>query len=168
MHVHPVRPVRGVHVKCDCGRPVLARGLCSREYQAARKSGALEVKRYRRPPEEYFFEKVDTSGPCWDWTADCDRDGYGRFSVGLRHGDLAGTYRAHRWCWEFLCGVQLGELELDHSCRNRKCVNPDHLEVMTKRQHNAKTLSEVHGIGEKLAGLAFDPLEFRKGQDFCA
>lgn len=123
--------------------------MCRKCYNYAYSRDLLTVMAYKRPTEEYFFEKVDTSAPCWEWTAGKDRDGYGVFSVYRRERK---KYRAHRWCWEFLCGEKLGNLVLDHSCRNRPCVNPDHLEPMTKEEHDAKTLREVYGIVKNTPG----------------
>jgi hypothetical protein len=119
--------------------------MCNRCYQRAWHADRIDgINRYRRAPEEYFFEKVDTRGPCWEWTAGHDRQGYGRFSVGLRSGQS--KHQAHRWCYEFLTGETLGELVLDHACRNKACVNPDHLTPMTREAHDAKTLLDTHGM----------------------
>lgn len=78
---------------------------------------------------ERLWAKVDASGSCWLWTAYVDPTGYGRFGVG-------GTMRrAHRVVWETLVGPVPDGLELDHLCRVRRCVNPDHLEPVTRREN---------------------------------
>ena len=72
-----------------------------------------------------FWSKVNKTADCWQWTACVDKDGYGRW-----HNN-AGPTLAHRTAYEWLIGqIPLG-LELDHLCRNRACVNPSHLEVVT-------------------------------------
>jgi len=68
--------------------------------------------------------KIDASGDCWEWTASLDRLGYGRAT------NRGGTRIAHRAVWEALVGPIPDDLEVDHLCQNRACVNPDHLELV--------------------------------------
>lgn len=80
------------------------------------------------PLGERFWVKVDASGDCWQWTAFIDPDGYGSFRVtGVGHR------RAHRVAWEALVGPIPEALTVDHRCRNRGCVNPDHLELVPNK-----------------------------------
>jgi hypothetical protein len=116
--------------------------MCRKCYNTAYRNG-LRVKEYKRPSHEYFFEKVEVAD-CWEWTANRDNDGYGKFAI---RG--VGTFQAHRWCWEFLVGVIPDGLVLDHLCRNRGCVNPDHLEPVTPEENMRRGL-----LGKKLVGLA--------------
>lgn len=84
-----------------------------------------------RPLEERFWEKVEPTGFCWNWTAST-RNGYGQISVGGRKGRIAG---AHRVAYELLIGPIPDGLVIDHLCRNTLCVNPDHLEPVTVREN---------------------------------
>lgn len=68
---------------------------------------------------------VVQDGDCWVWTA-YTYAGYGRLSI---HGE-AGLY-AHRVAYEEMVGEIPPGLHLDHLCRNRACVNPDHLDPVT-------------------------------------
>lgn len=70
-----------------------------------------------------FVSKVDFEGDCWVWRAQT-AGGYGRFR------DHA-NWLAHRWAWTHLVGPLDEGMVLDHLCRNRACVNPDHLEPVT-------------------------------------
>ena len=91
--------------------------------------------------EERFWAKVKAipSG-CWEWQASLNgKDGYGLFWNGQR------TQVAHRFLYESLNGVIPIGFELDHLCRNKRCVNPIHLEVVTRSQNTAR------GIGPSLA-----------------
>lgn len=94
-----------------------------------------------RPALERFVEKVDATGDCWEWTGTRSL-GYGRFMVS---NDRHMTW-AHRAAWELLVGPIPDGLQLDHLCRNRGCVNPDHLEPVTSRLN---TLRSPIGAGAK-------------------
>lgn len=76
-----------------------------------------------------FWAKVDKgeSDECWEWTAYRLWNGYGRF--GYRHGDVR---YAHRVAYELAVGPIPDGLDIDHLCRNRACVNPAHLEPVTR------------------------------------
>lgn len=77
----------------------------------------------RRDPLDRFHEKyIVTSESCWEWTGARNRDGYGWF---LLDGRAIG---AHVASWRLIRGDTPEGMELDHICRNRACVNPDHLD----------------------------------------
>lgn len=66
---------------------------------------------------------------CWVWKGGLDRYGYGRF-----HASIDGRRRylsAHRAAWLALRGPIPYPLMPDHLCRNRACINPDHMEIVT-------------------------------------
>jgi hypothetical protein len=74
-----------------------------------------------------FAEKyaVDGETGCWLWQAYIRPDGYGTFMVAGKN------FRAHRWSYEQFAGPIADGLVIDHLCRNRSCVNPEHLEPVT-------------------------------------
>lgn len=77
-----------------------------------------------------FWDKVtvnDDTG-CWEWTAGRS-SGYGAFYDGTR---MRG---AHRISYEALVGDVPAGLEIDHLCRVPRCVNPAHLEAVTRREN---------------------------------
>ncbi len=74
---------------------------------------------------ERFWPKVRKSEGCWDWTASKIVSGYGKFNAG------GTTVYAHRLAYELVVGPIPEGLTIDHLCRNRGCVNPTHLEVVS-------------------------------------
>jgi hypothetical protein len=74
---------------------------------------------------------VDTNG-CWNWTGPLSDAGYGVFWEGWR---IFGTPAAHRCSYITHVGAIPDGLELDHLCRNPPCINPAHLEPVTRREN---------------------------------
>lgn len=72
-----------------------------------------------------FWRHVDKTDSCWLWMA-ATWLGYGRFQ---REGKV--TSQAHRWAFQLANGPIPSGLYLDHLCRNKRCVNPSHLEAVT-------------------------------------
>lgn len=91
---------------------------------------------------ERFWAKVDQSaGPdgCWIWTGARTTAGYGHFTLSKPR---RGVY-AHRFAYELLVGPIPDGLPLDHLCRNRRCVNPAHLEPVTHRENILRGTSPI-------------------------
>lgn len=86
------------------------------------------------PDVESFLAKVDKTGSCWLWTAGLDNHGYGAFNARTNQGRRR-TKKAHRWSYEHHVGPIPDGLDLDHLCRVRSCVNPDHLEPVTRGEN---------------------------------
>lgn len=108
-----------------CERIHEARGYCRIHYRNFRFYGHPLGKAPRRSMQERFWSKVNKTESCWLWTAYINIGGYGTFT-GDRQGILV-----HRWAYEDLIGPIPSGLVLDHLCRVRNCVNPDHLEPVT-------------------------------------
>lgn len=69
---------------------------------------------------------------CWLWDACTFKMGYACFYTGEKPG---GRVVAHRRVYELLKGRVPSNLTLDHLCRVRSCVNPDHLEPVTRGEN---------------------------------
>jgi hypothetical protein len=110
--------------------PKGARGLCSRHYQRMLSTGS-PTGTSRPSSEARFFAMVRQQGECWEWTGSKDSSGYGSFSDSAGAGRKVGV-KAHRWSYAFMRVEIPAGLELDHLCRNRACVNPWHLEPVTR------------------------------------
>jgi len=79
---------------------------------------------YKSPP--YV---IDPETDCWNWIRYINEDGYGVKSFGFdSEGKRIQNRQAHCWMYEQKYGPIPEGTELDHLCRNRRCVNPDHLE----------------------------------------
>jgi hypothetical protein len=90
---------------------------------------SYEARRLRRLLADI---QVNPATGCWHWTRKISDNGYGRTS--FRGRDSA----AHRVAYELLRGPIPAGLELDHLCRVRHCVNPDHLEAVTGRENRIR------------------------------
>ena len=83
--------------------------------------------------KELFLSKViiDENTNCWNWVAHCHPNGYGQFHI-ERY-----PYYAHRVSFV----LYKGPLEstdtrvVDHICKNTRCVNPDHLDLITQSEN---------------------------------
>lgn len=116
-----------------------------------------------RPIQERFWEKVDATGDCWEWTS-TRRNNYGRFWIeGTRF------VQAHRQAWEFLVGLIPEGLHLDHLCRNVGCVNPDHLEPVTPQENFRRGYRWGTNPPSLCHGTALDPTVSKRylGTDRC-
>jgi hypothetical protein len=90
-----------------------------------------------------FQDKVEINKEgCWAWMASRDRDGYGRF---WHQGNMR---NAHRFSYTWLVGPIPDNMVIDHYRTNpgprnapclRGCVNPEHLEVVTKGENTLRT-----------------------------
>lgn len=118
--------------------------------------------------EGRFWSRVHRRGPeeCWPWAGKL-YEGYGSIS-------LAGkTMRAHRLS-AILAGldVQPG-LHVDHTCRNRACVNPAHLRVVSPRINTLENSAAITAINAKKTHcvrghpLSGDNLRMKKGGRVC-
>lgn len=77
-------------------------------------------------------DRIDTSGACWNWNGWLNSHGYGYARWDGR--DIG----VHRIVMATL-GYELSDMDVDHLCRNPRCCNPDHLEVVTHAENMDRT-----------------------------
>lgn len=87
-------------------------------------TGLCKSKAYSR-----FMIKVNKTDNCWLWTACKNVNGYGVFGLEGK------PHLAHRVSYEMHVGPISKGLVIDHLCRNRSCVNPEHLEPVDQREN---------------------------------
>ena len=86
---------------------------------------------FSAPSMTRFWSKVDRKEglSCWNWIGPTNASGYGRFHA---EGRSVMAHRVTVW----LSGRSIPNgMEVDHICRNRSCVNPEHLRVVTHREN---------------------------------
>lgn len=112
--------------------------------EARRERNARNRGAFRRGlPDDFaterFWRHVEKTPDCWNWTGVLAGGGYGKFNfryVGIQ---------AHRVSF-FLAGRVIPDgMVLDHLCRNRRCVRPDHLEAVTERENVHRGISPAAG-----------------------
>lgn len=75
-------------------------------------------------------DRIFKTDSCWFWVGTISRTGYGVIS-----GDGKKGMPAHRAVYELFVANVPDSQQLDHLCRVRACVNPDHLEVVTRTEN---------------------------------
>jgi len=110
------------------------------------------------------WAKADMTDPasCWPWKASITAKGYGKFQIG---GD---TKLAHRVAYEQAIGPIPEGLQIDHLCRNRRCINPQHLEAVTgrvnvRRGNTGNRTECINGHGYTPENTRLD----KKGHRYC-
>ena len=102
--------------------------------------------------ERRVWEKVEPeprTTACWLWSGARSDEGYGIMYQGLS----GKTLYAHRVAYEIKRGPIPQDKQIDHLCRTRHCVNPDHMELVSRRENILRGIS----FSAQNAKLAFCP-----------
>lgn len=98
---------------------------------------------------ERFWSKVNQTESCWLWTGTITH-GYGRFWSTSEQREVS----AHRRSFELARSEIPEGMQIDHICRNRACVRPDHLRVVTNKQ-NCENLGARRGSRSGVRGVVW-------------
>ena len=136
------------------------------------KPTVVPITRKTRTVQQVLNRLLDKIEPvpecgCWLWTgATKGEDEYGKVYIGNK------SYPAHRLLYEILKGEVPKGLVLDHLCRVRICVNPEHLEVVTSRENTMR--GNAPGIQIQRVGICKnghertgDNMRTYRGRSFC-
>ena len=83
-----------------------------------------------------ILDRILVGDGCWEWTGHKDAKGYGRIGIGSRSSGK--VYFVHRLMYASFVGPIPDGLVADHLCRNRSCVKPSHLEMVTRKENNLR------------------------------
>lgn len=154
------------YCRCGCGeRTEIATYTCKRDGYVEGEPKQWINWHWRKTGPRWKEEDRGHATPCWVWQLSVRPDGYGQQYAGMTPTGRSRMQVAHRWVWEQHHGHIPDGLELDHLCRVRECVNPEHLEPVTpvtnKRRSNATKLTpeqvreirHLHAAGRSMRSL---------------
>jgi hypothetical protein len=111
-----------------------------------------------------FASKHKRTQDCWTWQGPLDKDGYGTFYFRRMNR------RAHRVAWFSIHGDLPDGYVINHTCRNRACVNPQHLQSIPASENTMRDSSAVAYINRQKThcqkGHPFD--RQYGGQRYCS
>jgi hypothetical protein len=121
-----------------CGKTARMRGWCSMHHQRFLRHGDPLIAGRRvitGSVEDRLWGRVDKTETCWLWTGHTAGEGYGVISVDGRDAYV------HRLVHEWLVGPIPEGYEVDHLCRVRLCVRPEHLEAVTQQENHRRAMA---------------------------
>ena len=156
----------------DCGRVVFAKEHCGGHYKQINQGRPLQILKKRggsafrdvgKRLMKRRLEVVETG--CWQWQGSKNSNGYGQIQVEGR------VVTVHRAAYEHWVGPVDAET-LHHTCANRLCFNPEHLQPISTRENIAEMrerqyylqristleskVAELEGVLERLEGVSSD------------
>lgn len=133
----------------DCNKEIFSKAnrLCGMHYYRLLRNGSVETDEQPKRKaalnwHQRFWNHVNKTSDCWEWTSALDNDGYGIIQLSQ---PVRMNKKAHRISYELSVGPIPEGMTIDHLCRNKKCVNPEHLEVVTGSE-NAKRANYDSGF----------------------
>jgi hypothetical protein len=126
----------------DCGKEIFSKAnqMCAMHYYRLLRNGSpyhLDQPKYAGAFNwvERFWKHVNKTNDCWEWTSAIDTYGYGIIQLTK---PVRINKKAHRISYELSVGPIPEGMTIDHLCLNKKCVNPEHLEVVTAGENSRR------------------------------
>jgi len=116
-------------IECYCSTPVKKR----RWLKPPPLRGNHKMLRVHDPIARFEERIIKDDNDCWLWQGKLNGWGYAVFKI-----DAKSTL-VHRWAYEHFKGPISEEVVLDHLCKVRRCVNPDHLRAVTNTANSQRT-----------------------------
>lgn len=171
--------------KCSfpgCQKPLCAKGLCNTHWAQNKRQGALTpIKTHETAHDRFLRQTIKSSDPsgCWIFTGNGKGSGKSVKTEGVGYGQLYHNGKkcmAHRYSYEYYKNETIPDgLQLDHLCRVKNCVNPDHLQIVTqdenlRRMNYAISLKQrvsmlekkVQSLVEFLSSLGYNEADLEK------
>ena len=137
--MHPDSTIPPGFCQCGCGEraPIAKANHARSGHVKGQPVRFIKGHGSRRTPVRWIVKDAGYDTPCWLWQWNTTWDGYGTMRAGGK------IVYAHRYYYIQKFGDIPPGMQLDHLCRNRRCVNPDHLEPVTHRV-NAQRGANTH------------------------
>lgn len=126
----------GFCFECGTESSRIRRGMCEADYRRWLRSTKQPVKSAVKPISERLDSKTDRTGECWIWTGSYDGTGYGK----IWNQQIKRLVPAHRASYEVHVGPIPDGYEIDHLCRIKGCIRPDHLEAVTPEENKRRAV----------------------------
>lgn len=159
LELPPLAP-RIIRVKVECSIPDCdgysqVQGMCRIHYDRMRRTGTPLAREFQprkgQTAAEILWQRSEPHGECILWMGVVDKiSGYGKLQ-----GSLWAACSPHRLSWMLANGPIPDGLEIDHvchtidptcrdvPCRHRRCINPDHLEAVTRAENNRRSIERT-------------------------
>lgn len=121
-------------MKCfvdECDTEASKAGLCNKHYIRKRRHGRFDAVGLYVDHGERILAKTEREGDCLSWKGHCNSGGYPMFSVGNR------MVLGHRHQYELETGPAPAEMYVDHTCHNTRCLNVEHMRLVTPGQSSS-------------------------------